>query len=330
MKNRSAFSGIDTFLSASKFSTATKLTYSNALRTFHTWCRSRKLSFLSEQDIYLFRQWLLEKYRLTTAQTYMAVIKQYFSWLSKNKSYDDIALDVRGVRIDHSEPMRNYLSGQKIKRILDLLSEQADQSGTLLDMRNYMIVLLMATCGLRISEVKNLDVGDFYRSSETFRLLIHGKGRDGKADSVNVPEYVVKKITHWLKMRQSPSAVFPMFTSMGNNNKDGRLCSRSVSQIVKQAMITAGFNSSRLTAHSLRHSAVTLALLAGASLQEVQQFARHRRIETTQMYAHNLEAQRNRCSQLIIDMIRPEVKRKTLRKYGTLIKKRRKAPANLR
>lgn len=65
----------------------------------------------------------------------------------------------------------------------------------------------------------------------------------------------------------------------------------------------AGFNPPRLTAHSLRHTAMTLALKGGATLQQVQQFARHRLIETTLHYAHNLEYVQNPCSRLEMKLI---------------------------
>ncbi len=81
-----------------------------------------------------------------------------------------------------------------------------------------------------------------------------------------------------------------------------RLSSRSISRIVKQSMVSVGLNSPRLTAHSLRHTAVTLALKGGATLQQVQQFARHRLIGTTLRYAHNLEAMLNPCSQLVMKL----------------------------
>ena len=56
------------------------------------------------------------------------------------------------------------------------------------------------------------------------------------------------------------------------------------------------------TAHSLRHTAVTQALIAGQTLQEVQQFARHSNINTTLIYAHNLENEKNECSGKLADM----------------------------
>ena len=47
-------------------------------------------------------------------------------------------------------------------------------------------------------------------------------------------------------------------------------------------------DSSRLTAHSLRHTAVTLALMGGATIQEARLLARHSSINTTLIYAHNI------------------------------------------
>ena len=58
-------------------------------------------------------------------------------------------------------------------------------------------------------------------------------------------------------------------------------------------MIQAGYNSDRLTAHSMRHTAGTLALLNGATPREVQQLLRHSNINTTMIYAHELDRARN-------------------------------------
>lgn len=67
------------------------------------------------------------------------------------------------------------------------------------------------------------------------------------------------------------------------------MTTRSISRIAKKLMGEAGIDSPRITAHSLRHTAVTFALLGGASVQDVQQMARHADISTTMIYAHNLD-----------------------------------------
>jgi integrase/recombinase XerC len=88
----------------------------------------------------------------------------------------------------------------------------------------------------------------------------------------------------------------PLFMVFSDGNKGKRLATRSLRKIIKQAYKEAGLNSDRLTSHSLRHTAITLSLAGGATLQEAQQFARHGNINTTMIYSHNLELQKNRCS----------------------------------
>ena len=64
---------------------------------------------------------------------------------------------------------------------------------------------------------------------------------------------------------------------------------RIVRKIVKGILIENGIISDRITTHSLRHTFVTLNLLNGATLQEVQSMARHTSINTTLIYAHNID-----------------------------------------
>jgi integrase len=67
------------------------------------------------------------------------------------------------------------------------------------------------------------------------------------------------------------------------------MTTRAVSRIAKEAMRVQGIDSPHITAHSLRHTAVTLSLVGGATVQEAQSMARHANISTTMVYAHNLE-----------------------------------------
>ena len=71
------------------------------------------------------------------------------------------------------------------------------------------------------------------------------------------------------------------------------MTTRSISRIVKGYLLAAGIDSPRWTAHSLRHSAATFALLGGASLQAVRDMMGHADINTTLIYAHNIDRIRN-------------------------------------
>ena len=130
-------------------------------------------------------------------------------------------------------------------------------------------------------------------------LYIQGKGKEEKADYIKIMPVVEAALRDYIKTRGELIEGEALFTSMSNNSKGQRLSTRSISGIVKQRLKDAGFNSDRLTAHSLRHTAVTLSLIGGNTLQEVQQFARHGNISTTQIYAHNLDRAKNKCEETI-------------------------------
>jgi len=71
------------------------------------------------------------------------------------------------------------------------------------------------------------------------------------------------------------------------------MTTRSISGIVKDRFTGAGYDSERLTAHSLRHTAGTLNLLNGGTLEETQQLLRHSNINTTMIYLHHLDRAKN-------------------------------------
>lgn len=162
-------------------------------------------------------------------------------------------------------------------------------TATLKGTRDKALFALMTTCGLRCIEVNRANVSDFEIVGNVIRLHVQGKGRDDKAEAVNVPAGVYKLILDWLAARGNSDDTAPLFTSISHNSYGDRITTASISRIVKTALRGAGFDSPRLTAHSLRHTAATTALKAGASLREVQQNLRHRNVAVTQVYLHELD-----------------------------------------
>lgn len=148
-------------------------------------------------------------------------------------------------------------------------------------------------------EVNRENIEDLRTVRDTSALYIQGKGRKEKTDYVKLPAPVEQGIRDYLKTRETITTGTPLFTSTSNNSAGGRLTTRSISGTVKTRLKEVGFNSDKLTAHCLRHTAVTLASLGGQSLQEAQQFAKHTNIDTTQIYAHNLDRAGNKCEETI-------------------------------
>ena len=205
-----------------------------------------------------------------------------------------------------SEHLKGYkISSEHKKAALNVTQTKAVVSkidtSTLAGARNLAMYQLMTTCGLRCIEVVRANVGDFEQFGGVIRLYVQGKGKNDKGAAVNVPAAVYQTILEYLKKRGNVGKTAPLFASVSHRNFGGRLTTASVSRIIKNCLRAANFDSPRLTAHSLRHSAATISLKAGASLLEVQQLLRHQKVSTTQIYLEELSALENKASTLAAD-----------------------------
>lgn len=272
-------------------------TYTKALKQFNKWIVINDIKQPTREDVIAFRKSLEENHKATTIQTYIIALRQFFKWTAQAGYYPNIADNVKGKKISR-EPKKDYLNTNAITSILSLIDTDTDKGK-----RDYALITLMLTCGLRDIEVSRANIEDLRTLGDNSVLYICGKGRDEKADFVTLPAPTEKALRIYLATRKQKEGNEPLFTSASNNSNGNRLTTRSISRVVKEAMRKAGYDSERLTAHSLRHTAITLSLKNGENLQAVQQFARHTNINTTMIYAHNLEKELNSCSNTIANSI---------------------------
>lgn len=272
-------------------------TYSRAVRQFMKYLAERGISQPSREDVIAFREALKEGHKATTVQSYIIAVRLFFQWTAQEGLYPDIAQHIKGAKLskDHK---KDYLTSSQIKAVLSGIERDTPQGR-----RDYAIFALMVTGGLRDIEVHRANLEDLRTLGDSTVLYLQGKGQEERAEYVKVPAEVEKAIRASLADRKDLDGSQPLFISLSNNSKGERISTRSISGLVKKSLVSAGYDSDRLTAHSLRHTAVTLSLLGGNSLQEVQQFARHSNISTTQIYAHNLDRAKNQCESTIAKAI---------------------------
>jgi len=268
-------------------------TYTRALRQFFVYLANNGITRPDRADIIAFREELKKAHKPTTVQNYIVAVRLFFKWTEAEGLYKNVADKVKGAKLD-KEHKKDYLTSRQVKTILSSIPRDNPRG-----VRDYAILSLMICGGLRDIEINRANIEDLRAVGDTSALYIQGKGREEKTDYVKLPEPVEQGIRGYLKTRETIATGTPLFTSTSNNSAGGRLTTRSISGIVKTRLKAAGFNSDKLTAHSLRHTAVTLALLGGQTLQEAQQFARHANIATTQIYAHNLDRASNKCEETI-------------------------------
>ena len=273
-------------------------TYTRALRQLFNYLSFNGITQPQREDIIAFRDELKASgHKPTTIQNYITATKLFFKWTEQEGLYPNIANHLKGAKLNR-EHKKDYLTSRQVKEVLESVERES-----LKGLRDYAILTLMVTGGLRTIEVIRADIGDLRIVGENTVLYVQGKGREEKTEYIKISPQVERAIRAYLIARGETDEATPLFTSTSNNNKGERLTTRSVSGIVKERLKGAGYDSSRLTAHSLRHTAVTLSLLAGKDIAEVQQFARHANIATTMIYNHALDQAKNSCSEAIANAI---------------------------
>lgn len=273
-------------------------TYTRAIRQYASWAAAHGISQPTREDIIAFREELKEAHKPSTVQNYITATRLFFRWTEQAGLYPNIADHIKGAKLDRNHK-KDYLTSRQVKKVLETVNRD-----TLQGLRDYAILCLMFTGGLRTVEISRANVEDLRAAGDDAALYIQGKGHEEKTDYIKLMPEVEDAIRAYLAGRESPAnGSDPLFTSTSNNSKGGRISTRTVSGIVKVALIAAGYNSDKLTAHSTRHTAVTLALMGGQKLEEVQQFARHKNLATTLIYAHNIDRAKNQCEATIAKAI---------------------------
>ena len=292
------FNIFERFINYLDASPKTVETYKKALRQFFYYLGVHGIRQPQREDVLAFRDDLKASgLKPTTVQNYITATRIFFKWTEQEGLYPNIAEHVKGAKLDKNHK-KDYLTSRQAKEVLAGVQTDSEEG-----LRNYAILSLMVTGGLRTIEVSRADVGDLRTVGENTVLFVQGKGREEKTEYIKISAPVEKAIRSYLKARENVEEGQPLFTSTSNNSRGKRITTRTVSGVVKTALRNAGYDSARLTAHSLRHTAITLALLAGREITEVQQFARHANLNTTMIYNHALDQAKNGCSDAITNAI---------------------------
>lgn len=272
-------------------------TYSRAVKQFLRYLSLNGITQPTREDVIGFRESLKESHKPSTIQNYVIAVRLFFQWTETAGIYPNIAQHVKGAKISRSHK-KDYLTSSQLQNVLSQIDRSTEQGR-----RDYAIAAVMITGGLRDIEISRANVEDLRSLGNDVVLYLQGKGRDERQDFVIVPAEVEKAIRASLADRKGINGKSPLFISLSNNSKGQRISTRSVSGTIKTALKRAGYDSEKMTAHSLRHSAITLAVLGGNDIQSVQQFARHADVSTTMIYYHEQNKLANKCSDTIADAI---------------------------
>jgi integrase/recombinase XerC/integrase/recombinase XerD len=278
---------VDQFLRSLDVKEKSLDTYRKALKQFINWISHNSIEVVVREHILAYKNYLLQNYSAATVSVYITAVRRLYSYLESEAICPNVCANIKGARKAYGFK-KDCLTVSQAKELLMGIDKKS-----LKGLRDYAIINLLIRTGLRTIEVQRANIEDLRQDSGSIILYIQSKGADSKDKFVLLTDDTINPIYQYLSARGPEDKKEPLFASQSNRNKASRLTTRSLSRIVKQALNDVGLTSERLTAHSLRHTAITFALLGGANIQEVQQMARHSDINTTLIYAHNIKRIKN-------------------------------------
>lgn len=258
--------------------------YATCLHVFGAWLESQHISRPTASDILAYKLHLEDAGIAATSRSqYMRLVKAFFGWTASADIYPDIALHVAGVKLQAYTHHRDALDPEAVQTI----AKHIDTSTTT-GKRLYAIFLLCISCGLRMIEVSRARIQDMRTKDGRRYLYVQGKGHDEPDTPVLLPVEVVTAIDTYLAdldpCCRLPRA--PLFASTSNRSKWRRIAPSTIGAQIKAAMTAAGYDSSRITAHSLRHTSGTAVYQATHNIYLTQQHQRHVDPKTTEIYVH--------------------------------------------
>ena len=277
---------IKDWLVDAEISINSKDTYEYAVRRYIKYLQDNEVTS-TRNTVIEFKNEMINSYSNSTAYILLSGVKSFYRYLARKYNIQDVAKDVKLPKIPRGFK-KDCLTVEQVSQLLNSLKED-----TLVHLRDKAMINLFIRCGLRCCEVINANIEDIGTKDGQKVLYIKGKGHTEKDDFVVLTADMLRILDKYLVMRKEYIDKSPLFASVSNRSYGKRLDSSTVRAICKRYFKNIGINTPRVSVHSLRHTAITLSILAGAGIIDVRDFARHTDINTSLRYIHNLQRLEN-------------------------------------
>jgi Site-specific recombinase XerD len=203
----------------------------------------------------------------------LAAIRSFYKYLTvKTKLLDENPVaDIDSPKVPQTLP--KYLSLDDSRALLSAVNGPNKE-------RDYCILLIFLSCGLRISELIGLNFNDITSDA----LRVRGKGNKERVVFLN--DACMSAISTYLELRKTlkpdPRSANALFLSRNGN----RISRTSVHEMIKKRLLEASVDRDGISAHKLRHTAATLMLQGGVDIRTLQELLGHEHLNTTQIYTH--------------------------------------------
>ncbi|MBR2368162.1 MAG: tyrosine-type recombinase/integrase [Alistipes sp.] len=209
----------------------------------------------------------------------IASIRSFWHWMvSHNITSKDITKQIHR----HKQPRRlpTFVPDQHMRGIVERMRE--DISSTDFEpLRNALIIMLLYSAGLRLSEIVAANIEDVASDYSTIRVV--GKGDKMRLQPITT--FVGKIIKKYFSLIFSQNICTGRKNALILSKKGERISRRTVQRIVDNILKEEGVQG-RTSPHVLRHTFATHLLVEGCDLREIQELLGHSSLRATQVYTH--------------------------------------------
>lgn len=211
----------------------------------------------------------------TTQGRVLSGIKSFFNFLLINDKIENLPTEFTDApKIGRQLP--DVLTVDEIGRLMDSID-----LGSRFGYRNRAMIETLYSCGLRVTELVTLKLGDLFFNDGYIRVV----GKGDKQRLVPVSDVAVEYINLYLEQRGQQYVDNKSMDIVFLNNRGKALTRVMVFHIIKELAVRAGITKS-ISPHTFRHSFATHLLEGGASIRQVQEMLGHESILTTEIYTH--------------------------------------------
>jgi len=246
-------------LAARNKSSRTVKSFKSILKSFLEFMEGRHLTSVNIWDVDAFLARLKSRgYGDRSIYTAAVAVKRFLEYLGLKDSIRGFELPKR------PQPLPRYLTPEEVDKMVRAAE----------GLRDKVIISMLYTTGLRVSELVSVKMDDVNLEERTVR--VYGKG--GKERIVFFDEKTGRLLQEYIGEKPEGEYLFP-------GGRGGHMHYVSVERIVKMAAAKAGLRK-KVTPHVLRHSFATYALSQGMDIREIQELLGHASLRSTQIYTH--------------------------------------------
>ena len=236
---------------------------------------------ISVDDIHKYISYMATELRSkpATRARKLSSIRIFFKYLSHKVKLIDInpAQDLETPKLGKRLP--KYLTLDESKKLLETVQNDDTRNSE----RDYAIITLFLNCGMRLSELVNINIKDITFSE--CKLNVIGKGN--KERTIYLNNACISAINEYLKVRPKEGIKHDSKDALFLSERRERISNRTVQHIVRQELLKSGLDINKYSVHKLRHTAATLMYQYGnVDIRALQVLLGHESISTTEIYTH--------------------------------------------